>query len=359
MKRGIIRIVAGVILLVLQALSIIGLSSTDSYVTPNLGFYIGFYSPTIIGITLLIFGSRAYRNQIYSKLILHSNNQKIHTAIKWVGFTSSAILFVFYLVFFIVGRFNFNIITIANLLGMLAFSVYSLFYMYKKPSCLFSTALIFIGVAYIYEIISKSSYYILYLSQKDYYVPYVFTGILPRLIAGTLYIVAATIVYKETFSVKSIRNLGWIIFALEILSRVVSNIVMLQSIDFADPLVLTDFLFVIVVMLYMSVLKVNSLRDSPKPIVESNHYFAQRTEQSFDATPAPNTGWRCSCGRPHPRYETSCVCGKSKFDSIPHVQSEESETETTNKILFCRKCGSKLLDDSLFCSRCGTEVIKS
>jgi hypothetical protein len=27
-----------------------------------------------------------------------------------------------------------------------------------------------------------------------------------------------------------------------------------------------------------------------------------------------------------------------------------------NEISFCRKCGTKLLEDSLFCSKCGTKI---
>ena len=27
-------------------------------------------------------------------------------------------------------------------------------------------------------------------------------------------------------------------------------------------------------------------------------------------------GWRCSCGREHPAYESSCICGTSKRDAL-------------------------------------------
>jgi hypothetical protein len=36
---------------------------------------------------------------------------------------------------------------------------------------------------------------------------------------------------------------------------------------------------------------------------------------------------------------------------------EASEQPSQKRILFCRKCGAKLLSDSLFCSYCGTKVI--
>ena len=167
MKRGIIRIITGIVLLVLQLLSIIGSSSAGTtHNGTDIGFNIGFYSPAIIGIILLIFGGRAYRNEIYSELILHTNSKRVHTIMKWVGFTASTLLFIYYLFVVISMLPDFNIFTILSMFGFLSFSVYSLLYMYKKPSCLFSATMIFTGVAYIYGIISV----LLYLYDEDYFV---------------------------------------------------------------------------------------------------------------------------------------------------------------------------------------------
>lgn len=72
-------------------------------------------------------------------------------------------------------------------------------------------------------------------------------------------------------------------------------------------------------------------------------------------------GWQCSCGRTHPRYETSCICGKSKFDNIAPSTPETTDAELpqiTDKVLFCRKCGEKLIDNSQFCCKCGTQIVK-
>ena len=356
MKRGIVRIISGIVLLILQVLSMIG--SAGANVGGNLGYYIGFYSPAIIGIALLVYGSRAYRNGIYSELVLHTKSKKIHTVIKWVGFTVSTLLFIYYLLYFITNLSDFNIFSLFNLFGTLAFSVYALFYMYKKPSCLFSTTLVFIGVSYIYGIISKLTYYILYLPEADFFIPYIFTGVLPRLIAGILYIVIATIVFKENFSVNSIKALGWIVFVLEFLSRVVSSFVVMQRFYLGDLVSLVYLLFVVILMLYTSVFKINTLRNGAAPVFEYNHYPEQQAEPSFESIPVPDARWRCSCGRPHPRYETSCICGKSKFESITRTKPEAVLTETTDQIRFCRKCGTKLLSDSRFCANCGTEIVK-
>ena len=55
-------------------------------------------------------------------------------------------------------------------------------------------------------------------------------------------------------------------------------------------------------------------------------------------------GWRCSCGRVRAKYESSCICGKSKFDVMNSAKTEASSETTAqpatgNQIHFCRKCG--------------------
>ncbi|MBO5891838.1 MAG: zinc ribbon domain-containing protein [Oscillospiraceae bacterium] len=86
-------------------------------------------------------------------------------------------------------------------------------------------------------------------------------------------------------------------------------------------------------------------------------YFEQEEAPRINTDPVPESGWRCVCGRPHPRYESSCVCGKSKFDNINQPKAEETEV-VLDKICFCRKCGEKLVDNSRFCVKCGAEIIK-
>ena len=42
------------------------------------------------------------------------------------------------------------------------------------------------------------------------------------------------------------------------------------------------------------------------------------------------------------------------------LQTQAIETEelpTTPQVKFCRKCGNKLIEDSVFCSSCGTKVL--
>ena len=38
--------------------------------------------------------------------------------------------------------------------------------------------------------------------------------------------------------------------------------------------------------------------------------------------------------------------------------SPKVEEVTENKILFCRQCGEKLVENSRFCRKCGAEIVK-
>ena len=192
MERGIIRIISGIVLLILQVISLIGAFFVGNGLQGDLWFYIGYFSPTIIGIILIVFGSRAYRSGICSELILHSKTGKIHTVTKWVCFVFSTLLFVSYLSLTI---FSFDLLYLFNTACTLAFSVYTLFYMYKRPSCLFSATLIFMGTAYIYKVITSLYTYILY--DFSAYASFVY---LCRFALGILYIVVAVKLYKEDFS---------------------------------------------------------------------------------------------------------------------------------------------------------------
>lgn len=79
----------------------------------------------------------------------------------------------------------------------------------------------------------------------------------------------------------------------------------------------------------------------------------------------PTGGWRCSCGRNNAAYVSTCYCGLTKRD-IQHSLGKSTSTSDTStnavgdhdQICFCRKCGEKLIDNSIFCRKCGTRIVK-
>lgn len=299
MKRGIIRIISGSVMILLQLISMIALSSSDYYSLNagyNAGFNAGFYTTGIVGIVLLIFGVSAYKKGLRSQLILHTRSRKLHTVIKWVAFVITILLFVYYLITFITTFSDLNIYTFLMIFATLSFALYLLLYLYKKPCCLLSTSLIFIGIAYLYGLISNMTYY-LFLPGYDFYMIMVIFRIIPKLIAGIMYIVLASKLYKENFSIKVIKVIGWIAFAMEFSNLILYPILVGSSYYFYNMANLFYVLFTISLLLYISVFKINTLK-----------------KQAID--------------------------------------------EATDIVRFCRKCGSQLISDSEFCDQCGTEIIK-
>lgn len=101
--------------------------------------------------------------------------------------------------------------------------------------------------------------------------------------------------------------------------------------------------------------------DSQVTVKKENRLEQQISERTY-AAPVSNSQWQCSCGRVHPKYESSCVCGKSKYDSVKSQKTEESSAEATegsaagSQSVFCHMCGEKLIENSKFCGKCGTEI---
>lgn len=376
MKRGIIRIVTGIVMILLQLISIAGQQSSNSSVTnPNLAFYIGLYSVGITGVILLIFGIRAYSKGLYSQNVLHRKGKKISSIVKWTSFSISALLVLYYLIYIVVNIKDISISTWLMFIGTSFFFTYSLFYMYKKPSCLFSGSLIFIGSAYLYGLLSNLTWYIFYLSDLDNYPAYVMMELIPCLIAGILYIVIATMIYKEKFSIRVVKVLGYIAFAMEITSRILSDIILFHGVAFYDIGALLFTIFTIAIMFYISILDINSLQNEPY-IMFTNPY---RRETMSCATASESNPPRYKCEMCDHlcekvtyskivddmgiRYRNLCNACVEIYNAVPEIkQTSEAPsnetTEVTAEILFCRKCGEKLNLDSRFCHKCGAEIIK-
>ena len=295
MKRGIFRIIAGIIMILSQLFSMATLSSAGvEYVSFDVWYIIGFYSVGIVGIVLLIFGISAYKKGLRSQLILHTRSRKLHTVIKWVMFVITILLFAYYLITFIT-FYDSTIYTLLMIFATLSFAVYLLFYIYKKPSCLPSACLIFMGVAYLYGILSNMTNYLIYSSEYDFWTLMLIFRIIPQLIAGILYIVLASKLYKERFSIKVVKAIGWIVFAMEFLSEIVYPVFLGVGLYYLTNL--PYVLFTLGLLLFISAFKINTLN---KKVVD----------------------------------------------------------ESTDIVRFCRKCGSRLITDSEFCDQCGIQIIK-
>ncbi len=275
--------------------------------TFNFSYYIGYFSTGIIGLVLLIFGCKAYNKGLRSEVILHTKTSKLNTVVKWISFPVCLLIAASYIISAIQYEEIFDIFTILMVCSTLSLSVYLIFYLHKRPSCLFSASLIFLGITYIYGICSNITFYILDLPEIDNYELYIVFGIIPRIVAGILYIVIATMLYKERFSVTCIKILGWTVLALELSNRILADILVFGNVSyfFYNITNLLLLLLVIIIFLYTSVFKLDTLRNKDIYINDTKEY-----------------------------------------------------SEDENAVRFCRKCGAPLLTRSEFCSKCGTEIIR-
>ena len=62
------------------------------------------------------------------------------------------------------------------------------------------------------------------------------------------------------------------------------------------------------------------------------------------------TRFRNVCPKCYKKYNGS------RSDSVTEIPEKEEKQVT--KILYCRKCGEKLMKDSDFCGKCGTKILK-
>lgn len=99
----------------------------------------------------------------------------------------------------------------------------------------------------------------------------------------------------------------------------------------------------------------------PEQLTSTTQSTNRQAAPPANSYSANTPGWQCSCGRFHPKYESSCICGKSKTDNFALAPAKVDLPEAPavgDRILFCRKCGAKLIDRSKYCSKCGTEIIE-
>ena len=63
----------------------------------------------------------------------------------------------------------------------------------------------------------------------------------------------------------------------------------------------------------------------PEQSNSNTQYTDDQTIPLANPNPANTPKWQCSCGRSHPKYESSCICGKSRADNLVSVPAEAVE----------------------------------
>lgn len=156
--------------------------------------------------------------------------------------------------------------------------VYLIFYFGKKPSCLFSTTLIFAGVNRIYSVLEYVSQSLIidfkYLGSAD--IGYIILMLLAKLISGIMYMIIAVKLYKEIFSSKQIAVLGGIAFVAEIFGFILLPAIMFKRFYFSWSIGLFLLFFI-----YSSIIKPNSNNTTNNEIINDDIIFCRNCGQSL------------------------------------------------------------------------------
>lgn len=322
MKKGLIRIVTGLVFLFVQIIVLVwgepsAVAPTESIVY-SVAFYLGYYSCGICGILLLYYGSRAYKSGDTAKLVLHTDLKKIHSIVKYTILVLTVLVYFFR----IRDGWEISLAQILQIVGEVFLLVYLLAFYGKKPSFVLSASLIFVGSSYLYGTISNISYYILEIYGNTETLFVIVLDIITSIAAGVLLVVVGVMLYGEKFEVKRIKVIGWAIFVLLLYNHILSFVISYGAGGYLIYRVLRYMLYPIAVLLYTTIFEVNTL--AVRKGIETVTTMPCRTEQ----------------------LERNTVV---EYEKAEHTSEQQAA-------IYCRKCGEKLLADSMFCYKCGTKV---
>ena len=293
MKKGLIRIITGSVLLVLQLISFLN-SSVSRYLTGDfleiLAFLLGYFSFGICGILLLISGIITLKSGKTSNVILHLHT-KGNINIKNISIVFLAIAFISYIPIIISASALSFIGNISYILSIMFLFVYLVAFYSKKPSMLFISSIIFQGVGFIClafpKLLTRG------ILSPDIINIYMLNPLL-LILGGILYLIIGIMLYREKFSAAAVKVLSWISFAVLLVG-------LMSEVCFGFELIL-DF-----------------INNFPFIIVSAVTLI-------FTGIIVP-----------------SCIeCNKNIVAS--------------DKTAYCRNCGAKLTSESVYCHECGKKI---
>lgn len=218
-------IITGCILIALQLIGDVGslFAGGLNYFTNVISFDVFLYelinftaysSIGILGVVFHIIGIKSYRKGGNATIILHKTDKKRYTVLSYIFAVLLGLTCLGYVE--MICRDGFSQSGTFQLISLLFLLIYLLFYRNKKPTLLFSVALLLAGISYIYGLFISLPNLIL-LSGTSWYYRYLVFSILPILATSIVYIIIAIMLYMEKFSTSCIKILGAIAFSLMML----------------------------------------------------------------------------------------------------------------------------------------------
>ena len=235
-------IISGITLIIFQLIADMGNSNASSL---NLIGFIAYCSVGIIGLILLIIGIRAKAKGKNATIIVHAANERKYTVLSYISATFVGIICLSDIIALFGDDFSQSLVF--ETIGSMLLLIYLIFYRGKKPSFLFPIAELCLGLSYIYGLFNLNTVYILSLENPSLYIIF---SIAPRFISGVIYIILATVIYRESYTVSNIKILGSIVFALIMFVIIFWRLIVLGYFNLNIPsiiLPLTIFLYTCVV----------------------------------------------------------------------------------------------------------------
>lgn len=298
---------------------------------------IGYMFYGILGLLLLVFGYKAKNVEIASRLDDIENDKSKKSKIICIILLSLAV---------ILKILNFEIsLTAISLIFLLIFFIA---YIGKKKSILLSSAIILFAIDSIwYFFTTINNWFSMDTDSLNFWTfPALIFAVL-SLATGICYFICGIKLYlgKEKFSIRKPIVIGMIFTTLEALIWPVILSITYDSL-FLRWIDVSALIFITVIAIY--VIKIpcqiefgeleheNIEMSDSKEQVESQEYTEQNNHESEEFY----------------QIEKSL----DKKETIEDNENLSSKQPCSQELLFCRKCGTQLLNDSVFCNKCGSKV---
>lgn len=177
-----------------------------------------------------------------------------------------------------------------------------------------------------------------------------------------------------------IKNLAKWIFILEAIGAIITGFDFFSKAEYNKIFILYGFLIMILGpivawvgswLLYafgelvenVCAIRSKEYRATVNTTAVSSTTTTYTTKPSVVAAPSISNGWRCTCGRNHAAYESSCVCGVTKAEARstnsattendPNKANAPISAEIKDGEKVCPKCGTAQKADRRVCWSCG------
>lgn len=283
--------IVGVVLIVLQFIGCAGAAKVGNSLPPipnifnisnfesfigECATFIGYYLIGILGLIFIIIGSKSKKPTI----ILHKTEKKRYTVLSYVFAVLLALSIALCIIMISSDIYSFSPFALFSVLSSILLILYILFYRNKKPSFLFSVAILLAGIAYIFGLSTRILSLLHYLNSINAF--RFITSFILQLVGGIIYIVLAVKLYKEKFSILSVKILGGVGFAVLNFMSVALYLYNLISSGYSSITINIDDFLTLTIFIYTCIVPICNTPILDKEKDQTENYDAHKQERYYD-----------------------------------------------------------------------------